>query len=141
MKNFIIDLIVCPTCSKKLHVKSKQKIKDEIIEGNLICSKNHKFQIKRGIPRFVTDKGKDFVKTEFAFSSKWKLYNKLYQDKKWYDTQKKWFLERFGWKTISKFNRFLKTSNIILDAGTGIGNSAKLFSEIFERIFSITCMM
>ena len=67
MKNIIIDLIVCPTCGKKLHVKSKQKIKDEIIEGNLICSKNHKFQIKRGIPRFVTNKGKDFVKLNPLF--------------------------------------------------------------------------
>ena len=129
MKNIIINLIVCPTCGKKLHIKLKQKIKDEIIEGHLSCSKNHKFQIKRGIPRFVTDKGKDFVKTESAFSTKWKLYNKLYQDKKWYDTQKKWFLERFGWKTVSKFNNFLNSRHIILDAGTGIGNSAKLFSK------------
>ena len=108
MKNIIINLIICPTCGQKLQIKSKQKIKDEIIEGHLICSKHHKFQIKGGIPRFVTDKGKDFVKTESAFSTKWRLYNKLYQDKKWYNTQKKWFLERFGWKTISKFNKFLK---------------------------------
>ncbi|HXV66505.1 MAG TPA: class I SAM-dependent methyltransferase [Nitrosopumilaceae archaeon] len=129
MKNNIIELIICPTCGNKLHIKLKKKIKNEIIEGQLICSKNHKFQIKKGIPRFVTDKEKDFVKTEFAFSTKWKLYHKLYQDKKWYDTQKKWFLERFGWKTISKFNNFLNTRHIILDAGTGIGNSAKFFSK------------
>lgn len=73
MKSIIINLIVCPTCGKKLNVKSKQKIKDEVIEGYLKCSKNHKFQIKKGIPRFVTDKEKDFVKTESAFSTKWRL--------------------------------------------------------------------
>ena len=129
MKNNIINLIVCPICGNKFIVKSKQKIKDEIIEGSLKCSKNHKFQINRGIPRFVTDKEKDFVITESAFSTKWRLYNKLYQDKIWYNSQKKWFLDRFGWKTISKFNKFLKTRHIILDAGTGIGNSAKLFSN------------
>ena len=42
--------------------------------------------------------------------------------------QQNWFLERFGWKTLKNFNRFLKTRTIILDAGTGLGNSAKLFS-------------
>ena len=43
--------------------------------------------------------------------------------------KKKWFLERFGWKTLSNFNKFLKTRSKILDAGTGVGNSAKLFSS------------
>ena len=98
------------------------------MEGSLLCSKKHKFMIKRGIPRFVSDKTKDFVKTENAFSSKWRKYKKSYHGKKWFDIQKKWFLERFGWKTLSRFNKFLKTRRKILDAGTGIGNSAKLFS-------------
>ena len=129
MKTTIINLLVCPICGRKFLVKAKKTMKEEIIDGHLICSKNHKFAIRRGIPRFVTDKETDFIKTEAAFSSKWRIYNKLYQDKKWYDTQKKWFLDRFGWKTISKFNKFLKTRHIILDAGTGIGNSAKLFSN------------
>ena len=43
--------------------------------------------------------------------------------------KKKWFLERFGWKSASKLNNFLKTRSRILDAGTGVGNSAKLFSS------------
>lgn len=69
------------------------------------------------------------MKTEDSFSSKWRNYNKTYHTKKWFDSQKKWFLERFGWKTSSNFNKFLKTRTRILDAGTGIGNSAKLFSS------------
>ena len=38
-------------------------------------------------------------------------------------------MERFGWKTTSVFNKFLQTRTRILDAGTGVGNSAKLFSS------------
>ena len=110
-------------------LKIKKKQKEEIIEGTLTCSKKHNFLIIRGIPRLVSDKQKDFVKTEDAFSSKWRQFNKTYHNKKWVEEQKKWFLERFGWKTISKLNGFLKTRSTILDAGTGVGNSAKLFSS------------
>ena len=41
---------------------------------------------------------------------------------------KKWFLDRFDWKSIKLFNTFLKSKKFILDAGTGIGNSAKMLS-------------
>ena len=101
----------------------------KIIEGTLTCPKRHNFSIIRSIPRLVSDKQKDFVKTEDAFSSKWRHFNKTYHNKKWVDGQKKWFLERFGWKTLTKLNNFLKTRTKILDAGTGVGNSAKLFSS------------
>jgi ubiquinone/menaquinone biosynthesis C-methylase UbiE len=106
----------------------KSEINSEIITGSLRCKNNHKFSIINGIPRFVSDKQTDFVKTEDAFSSKWETFNKTYHDPVWISKQKKWFLERFGWKTITNFNKFLKTKKLILDAGTGVGNSAKLFS-------------
>ncbi len=128
MKQSLVDYLICPTCSKNLTLKIKKKSKKEIIEGQLICLKRHRFLISKGIPNFVVDKSKTFVKTEDSFSSKWKKYNKTYHSTKWFNGQKKWFLERFGWKTISNFNNFLKTQTRILDAGTGVGNSAKLFS-------------
>jgi SAM-dependent methyltransferase len=129
LKTELTSQIICPQCCASFTINIKKKQKDEIIEGSLICSKKHRFPIIRGIPRLVSDKQKDFVKTEDAFSSKWRHFNKTYHDKKWVDGQKKWFLERFGWKAISKFNAFLKTRTKILDAGTGVGNSAKLFSS------------
>ena len=128
MKESLAEYLICPICRKNLTLKIKKKSRMEIIEGQLICLKRHRFPINKGIPNFVIDKSKTFVKTEDSFSSKWKNYNKTYHSKKWVDGQKSWFLERFGWKTISNFNRFLKTRTRILDAGTGVGNSAKLFS-------------
>ena len=45
------------------------QIKNEIINGTLTCSKcDDKFKISRGIPRFVVDTTKDFVRTEMAQS-------------------------------------------------------------------------
>ena len=94
--------------------------------------------IIHGIPRFVVDKQFDFVKTEDAFSSKWENFNKTYHDPVWILKQKKWFIERFGWKNISNLNKFLKTKRLILDAGTGVGNSAKLFSSnSLSSVFAI----
>ena len=67
---------------KIFNIKITKKSKGEIIIGSLICTNKHKFNITNGIPRFVTDATKDFVKTEDAFSSKWKIYYKSYHEKK-----------------------------------------------------------
>ncbi len=48
--------------------------------------------------------------------------------KKWFEFQRNWFLERFQWKTLDSFNKFLLTKHHILDAGTGLGNSANFLS-------------
>ncbi|RDJ32152.1 MAG: methyltransferase domain-containing protein [Crenarchaeota archaeon] len=129
MKMSLIQYLVCPTCRRPTTIKIHKKIKDEIISGKILCTHcNEDFIIKGGIPRFVTDQTKDFVRTEEAFSAKWRTHHKNHQAKDWILFQQKWFLERFGWKTLGNFTKFLKTKNKILDAGTGIGNSAKLLS-------------
>ncbi|MBM3911305.1 MAG: class I SAM-dependent methyltransferase [Thaumarchaeota archaeon] len=128
MKSILVDYLLCPKCYKSLALKSQKMANNEIIDGYLFCQNRHKFSIVRGVPRFVTDKDSGFVKTEDAFSSKWKAFNKTYHQKNWLLHQQNWFLDRFGWKTLKNFNKFLKTRTMILDAGTGIGNSAKLFS-------------
>lgn len=129
MKESLVSALVCPICSNFFMLRVSKKRHSEIIEGTLTCAKRHKFPIKNGIPRLVTDKELNFVKTEDAFSSKWKNFNKTYHDKKWVKIQRDWFLQRFGWKTLPNLNRFLKSRQNILDAGTGVGNSAKLFSS------------
>ncbi len=113
MKPELVEYLICPKCASKFSLFSKKTEKNEVISGILKCAKNHKFNIKFGIPRLVVDSENDFVKTESAFSSKWKKFNKTYHNKKWYDGQKKWFLERFGWNTISNFNKFLKSKKLI----------------------------
>ena len=129
MKESLVEFLICPNCKSNFSLKIKKKSKEDVLKGVLECKKHHKFPIEAGVPRLVVDKTKIFVQTEDSFSSKWKKFNKTYHTKKWINGQKKWFLERFGWKTSSNFNKFLKTRTKILDAGTGVGNSAKLFSS------------
>ena len=128
MKPNLIEYLVCPTCKENLNIKITRKSKKEILEGYLLCVNKHKFKIKNGIPRFVTDITKDFVKTESAFSSKWRLHHKNHQAQDWINFQQKWFFERYDWKSHEQFNEFLKNTHTILDAGTGVGNSAKMLS-------------
>jgi len=129
LKQKLVNFLVCPTCRKSVDVKIRKKQGSEIIEGLIKCHEcKDDFKITKGIPRFVTDKTKDFVKTEDAFSEKWKKHHKNHQKKDWVDFQRKWFLDRYGWKTSENFNKFLTSKNMILDAGTGIGNSAKFLS-------------
>ncbi len=128
MKPTLVEYLVCPTCRKNFTIKITKKSKNEILEGYLLCANKHKFKITNGIPRFVIDLTKDFVKTEDAFSSKWKIYHKSYHEKKWFEFQRNWFLERFQWNTLDNFNKFLLTKHSILDAGTGLGNSANFLS-------------
>ena len=91
MKPELLNYLICSKCASKFSLSAKKTEKNEIINGILKCTKNHKFPIKFGIPRLVVDSENDFVKTESAFSSKWKKFNKTYHNKKWYDSQKKWF--------------------------------------------------
>lgn len=129
MKPSLVEYLACPTCGGNLSLKTKKERKNEIIEGTLTCLKcKEKFPVKDSIPRFVVDETKNFVKTEDAFSAKWRTYHKSYHEKKWFEFQRNWLLERFQWKTLENFNNFLKTRNFILDAGTGLGNSAKYHS-------------
>ena len=130
MKLSLLDYIVCPTCSGKLTLKIQKQKKNEVIQGIIRCNDcKISFPVINYIPRFVTDTKKDFIKTEDAFSTKWKINHKNHQEKSWISFQQKWFLDRFGWTTLGNLKKFLKTKKTILEAGTGVGNTAKLLSS------------
>ena len=138
MKKSLINFIICPICSNSFNLKVKIKKNDEIIEGEISCIKNHKFYIHKGIPRVVVTNQKDVIETTNAFSAKWKKYHKTYHSEKWISKEKKWILDRFGWKNISEFKKFLKSRRYILEAGTGVGNTAFLLSVNKEsQVFAI----
>ncbi|MEM3065451.1 MAG: methyltransferase domain-containing protein [Candidatus Nitrosotenuis sp.] len=128
MKSNLMSYLVCPLCKTDFTIKNIKKKADEIKEGTLVCSNKHRFVVSDGIPRFVVDTTKDFVRTEEAFSAKWRHHHKNHHAKDWIEFQTNWFLERYEWESLAKFKDFLNTKTRILDAGTGIGNSAKLLS-------------
>jgi len=129
LKEILLNYLVCPSCNGDFTFKIKKKSNNEIIEGKFSCKKcNDTFPLINGIPRFVKDNDKDFIKTEDSFSAKWRKHHSNHQAKDWIDFQKQWFFDRFGWKTIKKFTNYMKTKKFVLEAGTGIGNTADLLS-------------
>ena len=139
MNTSILEYLECPLCHGELSLKSTKKIKNEIITGTFSCKNCHEqFPIKNKIPRFVKDTAKNFVKTEDSFSAKWRKHHSNHQEKDWINFQQKWFFDRFGWNTIKQFKNFMKTKKFVLEAGTGIGNTANLLSiNTSSTVFAI----
>ena len=107
MKLSILDYIVCPTCHSNFKIRIKSKMKTEIKEGTLICIKcNNKFKISKGIPRFVVDLTKDFVRTEMAFSAKWKNHHQNHHAKDWIEFQKNGFWKDLTGNHLVHFRNF-----------------------------------
>ena len=110
MKITILEYLECPLCHGILFLKSTKKTKNEIFEGKLTCKKCKEiFPIKKGIPRFVKDTAKDFVKTEDSFSAKWKKHHVNHQAKEWIDFQHNSPAKKMPFKTPNT----KPTSNIV----------------------------
>jgi len=65
---------------RSYHQKCK-KVKDEINEGSFVCPNKHKFAITDGIPRFVVDTTKDFVRTEEHFPQNGRIIMRIIMQK------------------------------------------------------------
>ena len=129
MKASLVRHLVCPRCRRPLKLKAGGAESTEIMEGTLSCAARHGFRVSGGIPRLVTDRNAKFARTESSFSAKWRNYHETYHSKEWFVYQRRWFLRRYGWGTVASLDRFLKSRSRILDAGTGVGNSAKWLSS------------
>jgi len=138
MRENLLRYIVCPQCCGKLELKNQLERNGEIVSGKLICDKLHKFNITKGIPRLLIYDRRTKSQTTRAFSQKWLRFGGATFSKQWIRFQYKWYLDRFWAKNESKFMKFLRARKYVLDAGTGMGHSAKWFSANPEtQVFAI----
>ncbi|MBT5399931.1 class I SAM-dependent methyltransferase [bacterium] len=68
--------------------------------------------------------------TNESFSEKWIAYDKTEGKWTWYQFQKEWYLELYGFDNEKEFSGFLKTKKYIFDAGCGLGYKAHWFAEL-----------
>lgn len=68
--------------------------------------------------------------TNDAFSEKWVGYNNSEDKSKWFDMQKVWYLDLYGFTSESEFAAFLSDKSVIYDAGCGLGYKAAWFAEL-----------
>jgi len=111
MKPDLINYLQCNQCSSDFLIKENEKIKDEIINGSLICKHCRvEVPISRSIPRFVNLKTIETKATAKAFGYEWKKFRKITD---YYENQ---FLE---WIFPVKPSFF--KNKVVLDAGCGKG--------------------
>lgn len=75
--------------------------------------------------------GEGQLQTRDAFSNKWARIDYQSQDfEKIVSSHKEWFLELYGFSSEAELARALRSSPVILDAGTGMGHKAAWFAEL-----------
>jgi len=83
----------------------------------------------------AADIAKNQQQTNDVFSTKWTSFSseKGAEQEKFFEFQKEWFLELYGFKTESDLASHLKSCKVILDAGCGLGYKAAWFSSLAPK--------
>ena len=81
MKYRLLNIICCPACSGRLDLTTDENIKEEIINGVLLCNRcNNQYNIKEGIPDLTVSyvsglapaSGYNIKDTDITYSLLWK---------------------------------------------------------------------
>jgi SAM-dependent methyltransferase len=68
--------------------------------------------------------------TNDAFSDKWSSYNESQDKEKWYQMQREWYLQLYGFENENALADFLGSKKFIFDAGCGLGYKAAWFARL-----------
>ncbi len=128
MKKNILNYLCCTSCKNDLFLPDSD-LKDEIIEGKLICTKCKKiFNIVDGVPVFTEDNIESKVKlTAQNFGYSWKKFsttNKAFYKKQFFD-----------W--ISPIDEKFLENKLILDGGCGKGHHLLMVSPFVQEAIGV----
>lgn len=75
------------------------------------------------------------LQTNAVFSDKWVKYSKedFAKQECYFESQKKWYLELYGFACEEDLQSYLQKQEIVLDAGCGLGFKAKWFADLSPR--------
>ncbi len=128
MKKFLRDILVCPKCGGTFDVETTEVIGDEIIEGELTCTRCRVvYPIRRSIARFVP---RENYSSSFGFQ--WNLFRRDQLDK-------------FSGTTLSR-DRFLKETEwnaeslrgkLLIDIGCGAGRFTEIALSLGARVVAV----
>jgi ubiquinone/menaquinone biosynthesis C-methylase UbiE len=68
--------------------------------------------------------------TNEAFTEKWSEYESTKGKEVFYEMQKSWYLDLYGFNSEDELATFLSTKKYIFDAGCGLGYKAKWFADL-----------
>lgn len=142
MKEKILPYLVCPVCKSKLSIDVEQTDGEHVEEGRLICKNDacgKIFKILKGVPRLVVEEEIDSnaKQTSESFDVKWKWHPRFGFSGSSAESHYNWYYEKYHW-TKEKFESFLASKRLILDAGCGTGHDVALYASMTRgEVFGI----
>ena len=131
MKLSLLNHITCPRCQSKLYLGRSINRHDEVFHGTLQCQdEGHVFAIDNGVPDFLSpETSVSQLKVADTYSKKWRMMPDYGYSEATLQFQRDWYLQKFGWKTIGNFRKYLSRKQRVLDAGCGLGRDVRFFAE------------
>jgi SAM-dependent methyltransferase len=130
MKTRLLEYLTCPTSGNKLELEISERDGDDILEGSLLSTSGQRYQIRKGIPRFVSSE--DYT-DKFGFE--WNRHARIYFDHK----------DKYRvYSTYAQLERKLALSpekvrgKTVLDIGCGTGaNGAAMVEWGAREVFCV----
>lgn len=133
MKPSLLRLLKSPRDRSPLVLEMREETNGEVQMGALVDASGNSFPIVGGVPLFAEKAAEDGT-----FSFKWKLIGNSYgYEERTRSVRQRWYLDRFGFETRSQLLEFVKTKDLILDAGTGTGVDASMFAESGATVIAV----
>lgn len=110
MRLSALQYLACPVCKNDLKLIDSTTDGRQVISGTLVCTKQHRFPITGGIPRFVPTITGLKKQTARSFGYEWQTFDKLLPE------YRRNFLQY-----ISPIKPDSFKNKIVLDAGCGMG--------------------
>lgn len=131
MKPSFLHHLRCPRCAAPFGLTSRRLKQQEILRGELSCRTGHRYPIRQGVARLVSQVQLEEQQrvTASSFASKWKHIPDYGHDRATQSFQYRWYRERYGWDSVTDLASFLKTRRRILEAGTGTGPMMSIYTR------------
>lgn len=129
MKEWLLKILVDPVARQPLKLEAvEETTSGELIAGTLRAMGGKSYSIRRGIPRLVLTDDPGQLKTSDSFEYKWKR-RETYDSQTAKKNAEKWYLEKYGFKSLRAWVEFFDSGGRVLDVGCGSGFSSSLFLD------------
>jgi ubiquinone/menaquinone biosynthesis C-methylase UbiE/uncharacterized protein YbaR (Trm112 family) len=133
MKQIVLKVLHCPSCSSDLNFEERARQDGELLAGRFSCTGcSATFNMHNGVPNFLpTDMNQEVAQVEFSYSSKWNRVPDIYDEDNFATKhQREWYLTRYHWGSEDSLRRFLQQKKMILDAGCGLGRDIRRYASL-----------
>lgn len=129
MKESLVKYLASPITRQPLQLVVSEYNGEEIMSGQLTDQNGNIFQIIEGIPRLLDEKSISVsqAETRDSFNSKWEMIPSYRKDTSGF--YQKWYVDRYGFGDLDGLGEFLKDTELIVEAGTGMGRDILMYSE------------